>query len=207
MLPDWLDFAASENAAAAKVRLLRGGNGTWGEMIAAAQATMGFYQDFSVADIRSLYNEENATPLIAAARILDAASQAPLDIVEEERRDLAIAAAVAFGMYGNSLSAFAVCQRVLTMSPPASPSLAVIFATVAPQVLGKVQEWCEEGSTELLYLEQLNVYLRSGTEELVEPLRAAFVECLLKGQSAFERSLLLSCRFCLDPFAPFLGEI
>lgn len=198
MLPDWLDVPGNENAAAAKVRQLRGGSGTWGELIAGAQATIGFYQDYPVENIRALYDEETAVPLIAAARILDSASQSATDITEGERVDLALAAAVAFGMYGNSLSAFAVCKRILATDPSKTPSLAAVLATVAPQALGSLLEWCPEDSPELTYLEQLGVYLRGGQAEVADTLRTSLIECMLKGTSPFERSLLLSCQLCLE---------
>lgn len=86
MLPDWLDVAANENAAAAKLRQLSGREGTWGELIASAQAVMGIYQDRFDEDVRFLYKERDTIPLIGTARILDAASQSS-DIPEAERPD------------------------------------------------------------------------------------------------------------------------
>jgi hypothetical protein len=157
MLPEWLDAAANENAAAAKLRHLRGRDGAWGELIAAAQAIIGVYQDFP-GNVSTLYDENAAIDLIAAARIMDSASQAA-EINETERMDLALLATVAFGMHGNSLSAFAVAQRVLASNPDKSPSLAAILATAAPRTLGVVQEWCSEGSAEREYLELLGSYL------------------------------------------------
>jgi hypothetical protein len=159
---------------------------------------MGFYQEFPLDGLRSLYEEGNALSLIAAARILDAASQSHVDIKEDERVDLAITAAVAFGMYGNSLSSHAVCERVLSGKPVVSGSLAVILATVAPQVIGKVTPWCQERSKELEYLEQLEAYLRSGEGDRADSLRSLLTACRRQGESAFERSLLLSCELCLE---------
>jgi hypothetical protein len=112
MLPEWLNIAACENAAAVKVRELRGRDGVWGELIAAAQTVIDHYEDFSASEVHSLYDEKNAIPLIGAARILDSASQAT-EIPDDDRHKLAITAAVAFGMYGNSLSASAIAKRVI----------------------------------------------------------------------------------------------
>src|SRR5262249_41767819 len=91
-----------------------------------------------------------------------------------------------------------VRQRILTNAPDKTPSLAAVLATVAPQALGSVLDWCPEGSPERAYLEQLAVYLRSGQGRMADALREALVECMLKGESPFERSLLLSCRLCLE---------
>jgi len=112
MLPEWLNVAADENAAAAKVRQLRARAVSWGELIAGAQSIIGVYQDYPVKKIFELYNEEEALDLIAAARIMDSASQAD-EIEGPERADLALWAMVAFGMYGNSLSSSAVAHRLL----------------------------------------------------------------------------------------------
>jgi len=65
-LPQWLDYALSENTAAAMFRGLQGLSARWGELIAAAQAVMGSYQDLPVGSIEQLYDEQNALPLIAA---------------------------------------------------------------------------------------------------------------------------------------------
>ena len=74
-LPRWLDYALSENTAAAMFRGLQGLSARWGELIAAAQAVMGVYQDLPMGNVEPLYDEQNVLPLIAASRILDAASQ------------------------------------------------------------------------------------------------------------------------------------
>jgi len=220
MLPEWLDIAASENTAAAKVRDLRGREGVWGELIAAAQAVIDSYEDFPIAEIRSLYEEKAAVPLIGAARILDAASKAS-EVPETDRHKLAIAATVAFGMYGNSLSASAVAQRVLATEEAGQEglmwkkvsqrgqeeivtgeslkeSLAVALATAAPQVLGKVQPWCSEGTKQQVYLERLGEYLRTGLADQVEALRQSLIDCLMEEEAPFAQMFLFASRLCLE---------
>jgi helicase len=193
----------------------------WGELIAAAQAVIDHYEEFPAADIRSLYEEKSAIPLIAAARILDSASKAA-DIPDADRHKLAIAATVAFGMYGNSLSAAAAARRVIAMEdggdhalartvllPRGSDgekeeavslkdTLAVALATAAPQVLGKVQPWCKEGSPQYAYLERLGQYLRTGQSDQVHFLRQALVDCLLAEDAPFAGMLLFASRLCLE---------
>ena len=87
-------------------RGLQGLSARWGELIAAAQAVMGIYQDLTTGSAEQLYDEQNALPLIAASRILDAASQCPSALPDEDRQYLAVVAAVAFAMYGNFPSDF-----------------------------------------------------------------------------------------------------
>ncbi len=116
-LPRWLDYALSENTAAAMFRGLQGLSARWGELIAAAQAVMGVYQDLPMDDVESLYDEQNVLPLIAASRILDAASQPPAGLSEADCQHLTVVAAVAFAMYGNFPSATAVVRRILPTLP------------------------------------------------------------------------------------------
>ena len=111
-LPQWLDYAMSENTAAAMFRGLQGLSARWGELIGEAEAVMGIFQDLTKESPERFYEEQNALPLIAASRILDAASQPPSGLPEADRQYLAVVAAVAFAMYGNFPSATAVVRRL-----------------------------------------------------------------------------------------------
>lgn len=197
-LPHWLDYALSENTAAAMFRGLQGLSARWGELIAAAQAVMGIYQDLTTGSVERLYDEQNALPLIAASRILDAASQRPSGLPDEDRQQLACVSAVAFAMYGNFPSATAVVRRTLPTFSVDAPSMAVIFATVAPGLLGEMLPHCASGSSEQSYLERLEAFLATGDTNRIEAIREAFVRCLLAAPSPFEGSLLRSARVCLE---------
>jgi helicase len=197
-LPQWLDYALSENTAAAMFRGLQGLSARWGELIAAAQAIMGSYQDLPVGNAEQLYDEHKALPLIAASRILDAASQRPSGLPDEDRQYLAVVAAVAFAMYGNFPSATAVVRRTLATFPVDSPSLAVILATVAPHYLGEMLSRCASGSPEKGYLELLGAFLSTGDANRIEVIREAFIRCLLAAPTPFEGALLRSGRLCLE---------
>jgi hypothetical protein len=221
MLPDWLDIATCEHAAAAKMRVLQGRDGVWGELIASAQAVIDHFEDFTPEQAQLLYEEKAAIPLIGAARILDAASQST-DVPSDHRLKLAVTATVAFGMYGNSLSALATAKRIIRaqnsdepiltrrkvvagdddveveVSESLNDSLAVTLATAAPQVLGEVQPWCKEGSKQQGYLELLGEYLRTGNAVQVEPLRKALIACLMDVDVPFAEMLLFASRLCLE---------
>ena len=43
-------------------RGLQGLSARWGELVAAAQAVMGIYQDLSTINVEQLYDENNALP-------------------------------------------------------------------------------------------------------------------------------------------------
>ena len=197
-LPQWLDYALSENTAAAMFRGLQGLSARWGELIAAAQAVMGSYQDLPLGSTEQLYDEQKALPLIAASRILDAASQRPSGLPDEDRQYLAVVAAVAFAMYGNFPSATAVVRRMLPTFPVDSPSLAIIFATASPPHLGEMLSRCASGSAEKGYLELLGAFLSTGDANRVEVIREAFIRCLLAAPTPFEGGLLRSVRVCLE---------
>jgi helicase len=186
-----------------------------GELIAAAQTVIDHYEDVSGAAVRSLYDETAAVPLIAAARILDAAAKAS-DLSADERQKLAALAVVAFGMYGNSLSASAVARRLIateggTMASPLAKwqrgaqaptplreSLAVALATAAPQLTGKLQAWCSPGSKERVYLDLIADYLRTGTPAQGAALRQSLRACLLATDVPLAEVLLFASRLCLE---------
>jgi helicase len=197
-LPPWLDYALSENTAAAMFRGLQELSAPWGELIAAAQAVTGVYQDLAVGSAEQLYDEHDALPLIAASRILDAASQHPSGLPDEDRQYLAVAAAVAFAIYGNFPSATAVIRPMLPTFHFDSQSMAVIFATVAPRFLGEMLSRCASGSDEKGYLELLEAFLATGDANRVEAIREAFIRCLRAAPTRFEGGLLRSCRLCLE---------
>jgi len=77
-------------------------------------------------------------------------------------------------------------------------SLAVALATAAPQVLGKVQPWCSEGSKQQVYLERLGEYLRTGQAGQVEALRQSLIDCLMEEEAPFAQMLLFATRLCLE---------
>ena len=147
MLPEWLDYAGGENVATAMFRGLRTTPWPWGELIASAQAVMGLFQDDLSGDLRGSTKSRRRFP-IAAARILDAASQPPAGLPAEHRRDLALAGAVAFGMYGNFLLSAAVVRRSVLGVEDITPSLAVIVAAAAPSLVGEMIPCCPRDSVE-----------------------------------------------------------
>ncbi len=178
----------------------------WGELIASAQAVMGEFQDRLDDAPEQLHDEQEALSLIAAARILDAASQPPAGLPEAHRGGLALAAAVAFGMYGNFVSACAVIQRSVKSVLEITPPCAVIMAAAAPSLIVEMIPFCPEDSVELAFLERLAQFLRSGDPDEAQPLRDALVECLIhpsasqsgEPSSSLEAALLRSCRLCLE---------
>ena len=200
-LPDLLDYVRSENTATAMFRGLRGISANWGELIATAQSTMSIYQDRRIPEmVERLYDYDSTStlPLVAASRILDSASQTPAGLPEEDRADLGLCAAVAFGMYGNFPSAKVAINRIKHTRLEISSSIAAIIGTAAPDLLPEMLRYCEADSPSKLYLELLEAFLQTGVTENVDEIREALIECLLAAPSSFENSLFRSCRLCLE---------
>lgn len=85
MLPEWMNYAHAEQQAAVLVRNLENVDLGWGELIATAQTILSYYQEFPLDKAHLLYDEKQALHLIAAARILDSASQQIVDIPADHK--------------------------------------------------------------------------------------------------------------------------
>lgn len=200
-VPEWLDYSFSENAATAMLHGLRGISASWGQLIATAQTTMSIYQDRRNREMVERLYDYNSTytlPLIAASRILDAASQLLSGIPEEHRLYLALDAAVAFGMYGNFPSAKVVIRRIVDIDLFKTSAIASIMATAAPEFIPQMLSRCETNSPNKYYLELLETFLQTGNITRIDSIRDALIECLLDAPSSFENSLFRSCRLCLE---------
>ena len=101
-------------------------------------------------------------------------------------------------MYGNFPSATAVIRRVLPTCSFESPSLAVVVATAAPNLLGEMLPYCPSDSPEKRYLELLEAFLSTGEAGRIEAIREAFIKSLLAAPAPFEGSLLRSARLSLE---------
>ena len=200
MLPNWIDSPGDEKLAAAITRGPLSDYSPWGRLIASAQATMGYFYDQYLNKASDLYDESTAVPLIAASRVLDSASQPFSGIPREERDDLALSAAVAFGMCGNFLSSRTVIRLFLerVKQTELSPSQSVIIANAAPTFIARMIPIGSSGSSERSYIEGLNAFLYSGTTSDYEKLHELLVKCILGAPSAFERTLLRSSILCLQ---------
>ena len=196
-LPGWLNPALSENTAAAMLRNLEGLSSSWGQLIASAQAIVTIFQDFPLDRADALDQEEHARPLVAAARILDSASQSRSGLNDEDRQRLALEAAVAFGMAGNFPSAYVCGERakpVLTTYQ----DVPVILASAAPRLLRDLLRMGNLSVDTRRYLEQMAVFLEKGDAVSAEALRTMLVDRILAAQTPWEVGLLDTARLCLE---------
>jgi helicase len=197
ILPDWIAYAAAENSAAALYRGLTEKAASWGELIAQAQAVMGFFQDQTLAELDQLYDEQKAAPLIAAARVLDTAALIYRGRDDEASTYLATTAAMCFAMYGNFPSANAVIRRTFSSFVKLSPGELAIVGSAAPTCVPELIPLAPQDSTARLYLESISAFLSTGDRQLADDLPTLLKKCRKDAQTDLERGLLLSARLVL----------
>ncbi len=118
-LPDNLRIVAVENSVFRRTRSGLPLADDLGEFSNAAQVVLGYFQDIQSADLQSLYEPRAAAQIIAAGRILDAASEELLAAVgsASHDQDLQVAtstgllAAIANAVYGNFPASATIARR------------------------------------------------------------------------------------------------
>lgn len=196
MLPSWLNYNFAEQQAAILTRGLNNGEVSWGQLIATAETILSYYQELHLSDANVLYNQELAAPLIAAARILDSASQPTTDIPSEHKLKLGLSAAVAFGMHGNFSSAVAVLRRFFDQ-PEIYQFSNALLGTLLPSYIVKLIPVTED-LIERRYLELLEGFLENGEQSSQDEIRSLFIKNILNSRSDLESSLFRSARLCLE---------
>jgi helicase len=189
-----------ENSAAAMSRSIAAAPMDWGHLIAAAQRTIGLYQESHDNQrlIDDLLFEEKAHPLIAAARILEAAARCVQVESSEESTNLFLLSAAAFAMHGNFVSARAIL---------ASPSIRLegrdgltwaAIATFCPSQLPIVLRSIERQTHESDYIEKLSYFLRTGDYNGISSLRESLKTCMARASDAVAIVLLRCARIALQ---------
>lgn len=156
---------------------------------------MSYYQEYAAERVEDLYDEKESYPLIAASRIMDGASQST-DVPPEHRGALALAAATAFSMYGNFVSAGAVVKRVLN-DPSISRLSPALLCTIAPQLLPELLAGASN-AREDSFVEVFTGFLKSGDPDSFAQVKQQFRLRLLSASSPLEGSLLRSARLTLE---------
>ena len=107
-VPSFVEFVSAENAAAGMSRGLVERTDTWGRLIASAQRVLAEVQNELARNRQTFpalayYDITESAPLIAASRILDAASRAP-NLLPSHRQRLALCCCRLFDVRELSLS-------------------------------------------------------------------------------------------------------
>lgn len=195
VLPRGLDLSSAETSAFGLIRGLKGHSRSWADLVAHAQLVMTYYQELPVDQITRLYDIGEAAPLVAASRILDAVSMPESELPDSERQDWALLGLLAFGMWGNFLSASAMKTR-LTASTLSRPVTAAIVATCTPQLAHDFQQNVNQSASATSYLKRLLKYLRTGQEDDASDLEQLLMNCLVDADP-FESAMLRSARIVL----------
>jgi len=180
----------------------------------AAQVIMGYFQSVPPEKIAELYDPKVGAEIIAAARILDAASSDILDQLKKsegpvrsesyflERKEAAlmngILAAQANGFYGNFPSAETIVNRFKRELSSLSPIQICALACAAPAMIGTLAPFVETPEPAHTFLESLEAFLRLGSHRAELRVRTQLLSTRKLLDSAFDHSIWLSLRMCLE---------
>jgi helicase len=202
-VPKFVEFVGAENAAAGMSRGLVERTDDWGRLVARAQRILAEVQnELTRAQIKFLadqfYDLEQGAPLIAAARILYAASQA--DSLEPSHRlRLALCSAAAFSMYGNFPSAYAVIKNTLQLSETLSSRIWLAIGCFSPRFLGEARIRAIETGDKLSSsaIEALQSYLVTGQSKQIYLIDQLILDSFATCEDNLENILLGYARVSL----------
>ncbi|HYD47382.1 MAG TPA: DEAD/DEAH box helicase, partial [Terriglobales bacterium] len=175
-VPSFVNFVAAENAAAGMSRGLVERMEAWGTLVAQAQRILAEVQnDLSRRawgyDPAAYYDPGYSAPLIAAARVLDAAASAR-SLEGDQRQRLAMCAAAGFAMGGNFPSAKAALDGNAALERQRSPFVWLAVGCFSPQLLGRARIVAVEQENALCSeaIESLQAYLATAEYDLIRRL-------------------------------------
>jgi len=175
----------------------------WGRLVARAQRILAEVQNELSREQRDFvaeqfYDLEQSAPLIAAARILDAASQAS-NLEPSHRRRLALCSAAAFSMYGNFPSAHAVIKNAHNLSEALSSRIWLAIGCFSPRFLGDARIRAIEARDKLSSsaIEGLQSYLITGATEQIPRIDQLIVKSFATCADNLENLLLGYARISL----------
>ncbi|RYD85029.1 MAG: DEAD/DEAH box helicase, partial [Verrucomicrobiaceae bacterium] len=180
------------------VRGLFGQSDSWEHLVAVALATIGEFEEYPRDRVDELYDLKISEPLVAAARLLDQASTRHSSLDESERADLALQAAIAFGMAGNHVSATALLRRIPPSILEELPMLIAALATAIPTSASQFRSGPALPPAVDQYLNSLSALLTLGSDAAFARAVDHLGQCVRESESSFEAGLLRSARVCLQ---------
>jgi helicase len=198
-----VDYAQAENASTSMARHARGLTASWEQLLANAQAVLGVYANAALSRDGShatLYNETEALPLIAAARILNTAwSHLPTtSLADNERDQMRLLASLAFAMYGNAPSAHAAASEIQGSPESLSPESCLAAAIAVPRKLGYYMRGMPLGSRARVAAQALAAFLATGSEEAQRESDRTFIEALKNTTALFDVVALRAARLAIQ---------
>lgn len=152
-------------------------------------------ESFSAA---SFYDADFSAPIVAASRILDAASQAGnLEMTQSDK--LALLSAAAFSMYGNFPSASAVLQRVIKRPTILDSRTKLAAACFSPRYLSMARLAAIQSNDQLASsaIEKIQSFLGTGNPLQITEADALLKTALLESSDNFQNLLLGYARVAL----------
>ncbi|MBM3851745.1 MAG: hypothetical protein FJ399_01165 [Verrucomicrobia bacterium] len=204
LIPASLGIVRAEKAIFAQRRRGNADPADWPDYLNAAQVVLAYAQDFNRAQSIALFDIRNATSVIGAARILDAAAAGFLEKwkvqADEETKSLVFSysalAASGYAISGNFPAAQTVLKRALFLWPANAPLETALLACSAPAILGAFYDFVRSDRRALGLVEMLAAFL-SGQDPGGHRLRTMF-DAVRKGLvEPFEQTLWMAGRAVL----------
>ena len=205
-LPQDLGIVAVENAVFRRRRSDLLLAETLGEYSNAAQVVLGFFQNIGDDDLQSLYAPGKAAEVIAAGRILDAASEELLARSDEDPNDRHVEMGMATGLlamianaiYGNFPAANTIARRFNANQSGLSPFQVCALCCSAPDFIGKYLPIVRRNELATKFLESLEAFLRTGDQQHEAAARNALIDSRKLLETSFDHSLWMSCEVCFE---------
>ena len=206
ILPDSLRIVATENTVFRRRRSGLPLDEDLGEFSNAAQVVIGYFQSIQAADLERLYDPKISAEVIAAGRILDAASRELLAAAscsaESDDLQAAVAtgllAAIANAFYGNFPAAATIAKRFAGIERLLSPLQLCGLCCCAPELVGQFLPFVRANQQASSFLENLESFLRTGDEAREQATRAGLLRLRELLDKPFDHSVWLSCEVCFE---------
>jgi len=205
-LPSDLGIVAAENAVFRRHRSNLPMDETLGEYSNAAQIVLGYFQSIESQELHALYDPQKAAEVIAAGRILDAASAELLrkSEISDSSEDLRMAVAtgllatMANAFYGNFPAATTIARRFKRIETILNPLQICALCCSAPDYVGHFLPLVRGNAVARTFLESLEAFLRTGETSHEAKARASFRRLRELLDSAFDHSVWMSCEVCFE---------
>lgn len=208
-LPEGLRITANENSV---FRLRRSGLEI-GELFAqysnSAQVVLGYFQNVSEDSLHLLYDTKISSPLIAAARILDADNAEQFASLETDREgeydedslrstlSTGLLAMLAHSFYGNFPASATIARRFEGFEAHLSEFEICAICCASPDSVGHYLGYLTEEFPPHGFVETLQSFLMTGDKARESQLQRSFLSLVSICNTAFEKAVWLNTRITL----------
>ena len=189
-LPHWVDYKGAEHTSVVIARSFRGRSDSWGKLIATAQTVLSAYTDVSFSDLPESYEFSDWEDVMCAARILDVAATEHGVSDPENRKNLGVLAACAFGMSGTFVSAGAVINNHRLLYVGLNPCELTAIALSSPSLAREVIRLLPSQTVYRECVESVVSYLLDGQTVHLDGARDALMRAAVEAGVGWDGYLL-----------------